>query len=316
LITGPRLVGNTTFRGCFVAGAELDGNPYIRAVLDVDTIAAALVATGSWDDDNITKPEGKRQDIVDCIDAAKANSIAGDEFIFYFSGHGGDGHFPDAGEAGEGGGNDNHILIADTTPGTRDRITDDDLSNMLDGFKKGVTIVVILDSCLAHGFKDGVDDLASVTQVNGAAAPAGPRIALIAASSPAEPTIGSSFTTKLSEGLGVMAGNFKADANKDGVVSAMEAEDYAHHRNAGATPKCDDEVASCPGGGCGTTSSYNGPFPPDIDACPTEAGPLWNYGCPTGTIPAVSVQGFVVFLFLAAGTALVIRRRRSKRMSS
>ena len=273
LITGPRLVGNTTFRGCFASGP---GTGSAQSDTDVDTITDALAATGSWSVSNMTElKQGTKAQIEACINAAKTASVPGDEFIFYFSGHGGDGLFPDTTEVGEGGGADNHIRVGDQ------RIKDDDLATMLSGFKKSVTIVVILDSCYSHTFKDGANDLGSVTQVNGATAAAGHRLALIAASTTANPTCGWNFTSKLAEGLAKEGGYCKDDANHDGVVTAKEAEDYAHNRTAGAAPKCDDDPEECPEGGCSTESTYDGPVPPDIDACPTEYGPVRNNGCPT-----------------------------------
>jgi hypothetical protein len=286
LITGPRLVGNTTFRGCFASGPGVGS---AQSDTDVDTITDALDATDSWDPANMTElKQGTRAQIEACINAAKGASVAGDEFVFYFSGHGGDdpNRFPDTTESGEGGGADNHIRVGDQ------RIKDDDLANMLDGFKKSVTIVVILDSCQSHTFKDGVDDLASVTQVNGDAEAAGKRLALIASTSAANGTCGWNFTSKLADGLGKVGDKFKADANGDGVVTAKEAEDYAHDRPAGDTPKCDDDPTECPVEGCGTESTYDGPVPPDIDECPTQWGPVENNGCPPpGGITELLVDG-------------------------
>ena len=41
IITGPRLVGDTTFRGCFISGP-----PEAQSATDVDTITHALNSTG------------------------------------------------------------------------------------------------------------------------------------------------------------------------------------------------------------------------------------------------------------------------------
>ena len=305
LITGPRLVGNTTFRGCFASGPGVGA---AQSDTDVDTITDALDATDSWSPANMTElKQGTKAQIEACIDAAQAASVAGDEFVFYFSGHGGDNPalFPDTTESGEGGGADNHIRLGDQ------RITDDDLADMLSGFKKSVTIVVILDSCYSHTFKDGVDDLDSVTQVNGGDAPAGPRLALIASSSAANATCGWNFTSKLAEGLAKVGGMFRADANGDHVVTAKEAEDYAHERTAGDTPKCDGDPAECPVEGCATESTYDGPVPPEIDACPTRWGPVANNGCalipPVGglaELPDVGGSSGANYAAVAAGAAL------------
>lgn len=272
VITGPRLVGNTTFRGCFVSGPDTGGAANAEFNGDVDTITDALDATDSWDPANMTElKNGKRADIVSCINAAKAAAVAGDEFIFYFAGHGGDGRFPDAAETGEGGGNDNHILIGDTTAGTRDRIKDDELADLLSGFKKSVTIVAILDSCYSHTFSDGADDLGSITQVNGGDAAAGARVALIAASSAATPTCGGGFTTRLADGLKKVDGHFKADTSRDGVVTAREAADYARSYTATGGARCDgDEPCPIP---TNPQGAYVGPVPPAVDNCPTVFNP-------------------------------------------
>jgi hypothetical protein len=320
LITGPRLVGNTTYRGCFVSGP---GTGAAQNDADVDTITDALAATGSWSVSNMTElKQGTKAQIETCINAAKTASVPGDEFIFYFSGHGGDSAalFPDTTESGEGGGADNHIRVGDQ------RIKDDDLADMLSGFKKSVTIVVILDSCYSHTFKDGADDLDSVTQVNGTAEPVGEHLALIASSTTANPTCGWNFTSKLAEGLAKEGGKCKDDANRDGVVTAKEAEDYAHNRTAGAAPKCDDDPEECPEGGCSTESTYDGPVPPEIDECPTEYGLVSNNGCPVvgglAELPDVAgdsgssagtyaaIAGGLAAALLALGAGVWYARRR------
>jgi len=47
---------------------------------------------------------------------------------------------------------------------TSDRITDDELTDMLSGFKFCVTIVIVLDSCFASKFTDGAHDLQTIKQ--------------------------------------------------------------------------------------------------------------------------------------------------------
>jgi hypothetical protein len=235
----------TTFRGCFVSGPTTGGAADAEFNGDVDTITGALVGTGSWMEGNITDLKtGKRADIETCVGNAKIASVPGDEFAFYFAGHGGD-FLGGGGEVGEGGGTDNHILIGDTTVGTRDRITDDQLADLLSGFKKSVTISVILDSCLSHTFSDGADDLGSVTQVNGNPVLAGDHLALSAASSPTTPTCGGGYTRRLADGLTIMAGMFRADTNKDGTVTTEEATRFASGFTPTLAPRCEPEV-SCP----------------------------------------------------------------------
>ena len=320
LIAGPRLVGNTTFRGCFASGPNTNGTAAGFLNSRVDAITDALAATDSWVGTpgpppanpataypNMTELKNRpREAITDCINAAKGVSVAGDEFIFYFVGHGGDTRFADATENGERGGHDNHILIGDTTTGTRDRMTDDQLAQSLNGFKKSVTIVVILNSCHSHTFFDGANDLGSVTQKDEANnnVPAGPRLALIAGSSPTTPTCTVGFTDRLVDGLKKEGDTFKADTNPpDGVITAKEAGDFAGGYTQVGEALCDGE--QCPAEEVGE-STYSGPVPPEIDGCPTEAGPPENLGCPSdgggssaGLYAAIAVG---VAVALAAGS--------------
>jgi len=225
VITGPRLTGDTNFGGCFISGSgpsnEQRGTVWDR---DVDTITDALMKTGSWgspETKQIKKEKyATRADIIFCINSFKDVLEPGDEFIFYFSGHGGD--FIDSpGEKGEsspyaGLGDpptDNsfkakwdYLDIASGIPvKERGEITDDELAYYLTGFKKSVTIVVILDSCMSHTFWDGEDDLPSVLQISGGSesepdTPAGPRIALLAATSDEVMSCNTGFTKKLADG--------------------------------------------------------------------------------------------------------------------
>jgi hypothetical protein len=272
---------------------------------DVDTISQALINTGSWQAGNITKlKNGTRAAITNCITAAKGAAIPGDEFVFYFSGHGGD-FLPSAAELNEGGGTDNHILVADAIAGTRDRITDDQLSTLLSGFKKSVTISVILDSCYSHSFSDGADDLRSVTQVDGAAVPAGDHLALSAASSAASPTCGAGFTTRLADGLGKLpSGIFKADANGDGTVTTQEATDYALTIMPSSVPKCD------PLTGCDIPDTQFSSFF-GLEGC----GPL-DPVCPilVERVPEPANLGLTALVLTVSGSMLWRKSRRKRQL--
>lgn len=263
----PASAGPITFRGCFASGPKLDGTADPAWDMDVDTITGALIGTGSWQAGNTTKlKNGSRTAIETCIGNAKTASIPGNEFVFFFSGHGGDSFFPDAAEAGEGGGSDNHIRIGNTAGGAADRITDDQLAGLLSGFKKSVTISVILDSCYSHTFFDGANDLGSVTQVNGVPTPAGDHLALAAASSATTPTCAGGFTTRFANGIST----FNADTDRDGVITTQEATDFVTGFFATGTPKC--EGVSCPSPPV-QQPDYVGPIDcdPRSDVCPTVA---------------------------------------------
>lgn len=285
IITGPRLVGGTIFRGCFVSGPDTSGAADSDWDKDVDTITNALKGTGSWQDANMTKlKNGKRADIETCVNAAKAAAEPGDEFIFYFSGHGGNGTFQDgvqdqhetaADPNDDPDDFDNHILLGDTTAGTRSRMSDDELAKLLSGFKQSVTIVVILDSCNSHTFGDGSADLGSVTQKDPAGndVPATSHLGLIAASTAANPTCSAGLTDRIADGLKAQGDHLKADKNGDGVVTAKEAADYARAYLPELKPKCDEADAHVcpmpeePG------ATYRGPLPPEVDNCPTASNP-------------------------------------------
>lgn len=238
----------TTFRGCFASGPTNAGGMDAEFDGDVDTITGALVGTGSWMEGNITDLKtGKRADIETCVANAKTASVPGDEFVFYFAGHGGDflATGAEAGEGPAGASRDNLIRLAGALPGTTDDYSDDQLADLLSGFKKSVTISVILDSCFSHTFSDGADDLGSITQVNGNPVLAGDHLALSAASSPTTPTCGGGYTRRLADGLTIMAGMFRADTNKDGTVTTEEATRFASGFTPTPEPRCATD-ASCP----------------------------------------------------------------------
>src|SRR5436853_424740 len=79
-----------TFRGCFASGPNLDGTANADFNGDVDLLTGALVGTGSWQAGNASKlKNADTAAITQCISAAKLASRPGDEFVFFFSGHGG-----------------------------------------------------------------------------------------------------------------------------------------------------------------------------------------------------------------------------------
>lgn len=238
----------TVFRGCFASGPALDGTADAEFDGDVDTITGALAGTGSWPAANITKlKNGSRVGIKDCVDKLKADSKSGDEIVFYFAGHGGDSLFPDAAEAGETNGSDNHIRIGNTAGGAADRMTDDDLATLLSGFASSVTMSVILDSCHSYSFFGGANDLGSVTQKGaGGDVAAGAHLAFIASTTAAEPTCTGGMTGRIAEGLKKEGDTFKADKNKDGTVTTEEAGEYARAYTRSGGTRCDDDGCDLP----------------------------------------------------------------------
>lgn len=89
----------------------------------------------------------------DEIDKLKQKAKPGDEVTFFFSGHGGNRWFSDT-DGDEPDDWDEHIRI-----NKNERITDDELAEMLSGFEESVTLVVILDCCHGGGFTGGTKDL-------------------------------------------------------------------------------------------------------------------------------------------------------------
>ena len=114
---------STRFRGVFV-GAK---NGLKHPEKDVDDLTGALEGYGSsWDSGDMTKLKGAAATpaaIEAAINAAKADSKPGDEFLFYFSGHGG-GYDKDDGLAGgridPEGGDETAIRIPESDFGTFD----------------------------------------------------------------------------------------------------------------------------------------------------------------------------------------------------
>ena len=279
LITGPQLAGNTTFRGCFASGgpdggAGTDGQ---IANKNVDNVTDAL-DQANWNPANQTDlKQATQAQIESCIDAAQAASVAGDEFVFYYSGHGGDG--AGAAEGGEGGGGDNFLDLGGNGIGGDD-VTDDELADILDGsddgtgFANSVTITVILTSCKSNTFTDGDDDIQTSAYL----------AVITAGDAPVKgaATDGSPFDKALSDAIK----NFTADTNDDGIITAHEAAKAAASGASSSSGWCGP--TGCPGGTCTVDNQYTGPVTPAIDACPTRPGAVGNNGCPYvgGTVDA------------------------------
>jgi len=253
----------TTFGGVFVAGNG-DNNPSAAAEEvtfnnSVDNVAAALVNAGWSATNQKTLKQKTKAEVTTEINKFKPGGVnelkAGDEFLFFFAGHGGDSFFPDTTEAGEGNGSDNHIRISAGV-----RIPDDELATMLSGFNKSVTINVILSCCKSNTFTDGANDLLSVTEKDGGNdVPAGDHVALTAAGDTTDfvdnDPVGMKFVKDLLKGLAKTGARLLyGDTNKDGTLTMKELADYVKALFTGPTQNkaaC-DEGGSCPPQGCGT----------------------------------------------------------------
>ena len=297
LFAVPLAVGAPIYRGCFDSGPNLDGTANADFNGDVNTLTGALVGTGSWQAGNATKlNNGTLQQIQDCVTAAKAASQPGDEFVFFFSGHGGASVIADNADT-DPNNFDGNIRIANSG-GNPNRLSDDQLTTMLNGFKKGVTMSVVLDSCYSYTFSHDGNDIASVTQLDGATpVPAGTYIALLAAASPTTPCVGQGFTAKLANGIRT----FEADLNKDGIITTQEAGIFANGYFISGQLKCDD----------GTSCS--GATPPtgqdDVIGDPA-CGPSDVGTCPTVAIPEPASLALQSLGFVALGMVAWRRRHR------
>jgi hypothetical protein len=163
--------GNTTFFGLFV-GCNYSGSDF--EIGGGENAANAMYETlkdkEGWDESRMGKLTGDdatRANIRSWInkfkddpDEAPPNPQPGDEFLFFFSGHGSNQSNDPNGD--ETDGHDESILANDTQD-----ITDDDLSDWLSGFPECVTITVKLDACHSGGFADGTSDVQHAENANG-----------------------------------------------------------------------------------------------------------------------------------------------------
>ncbi|RLF35087.1 MAG: hypothetical protein DRM99_05325, partial [Thermoplasmata archaeon] len=158
--------GKTKFYGLFV-GCNYKGEEY---ELDGAENAAKamyekLKGKKGWNESRMKKligNEATKANIREWINKFKdgkdnpPDPQPGDEFLFFFSGHGHN-TTRDNREPGENG-YDETILGANGWD-----ISDDDLRGMISGFPECVTITVKIDACHSGGFKDGKDDVQNAT---------------------------------------------------------------------------------------------------------------------------------------------------------
>jgi len=157
--------GKTKFFGVFIGinytdtDHELDG-----AENAANAMYETLKNKPGWSTSRMKKligDDAEKEDIRNAVKKFKdgkddpPDAQPGDEFLFFFSGHGYN-HTRDATgvNADEPDKLDESILAADEMD-----ITDDDLKGILSGFPECVTITVKLDCCHSGGFKDGKRDV-------------------------------------------------------------------------------------------------------------------------------------------------------------
>lgn len=107
------------------------------AELDVDNIEMILYPLG-YTVQSFKTAQATRSNILAAVTAAASALKAKDTLVFYFSGHGG--QQPDA-DGDEFDGQDETMLAYDHV------LVDDDLSEVWTGFRRGVRIIMISDSC-------------------------------------------------------------------------------------------------------------------------------------------------------------------------
>lgn len=107
---------------------------------DVDNMAKVLSRDGGEYTINILKTElATASAILTCIKSAADTLVAGDMFVFYFSGHGG--QKPDVSGDEEADGQDETLCTYAS------EIVDDDLAALWPEFASGVRIVMLSDCC-------------------------------------------------------------------------------------------------------------------------------------------------------------------------
>jgi Divergent InlB B-repeat domain len=275
--TGPRLTKQPregfTFRGCFASGMTkpTEGpddfyDEISKAPRFPDgNIVTALTKTGSWQLSDIEvlprHAEGKpnkqqqgasRPEVRQCIANARAQLGPGDQFVFLYTGHG----MPGGGLA---------IGPHDDPDFKGGTIVPSDLTEWLSGFRKGVSITVILLSCYGYAIWDspnpaapGIKNVKFKDENGKNTIDAGPYLALIT-SAKADRRNGearSGDIHRLVEALKLTddhqcphpergCGRFAADKDKDHIVTAKEAADYAGYYQAIGTRRCFRCTGSC-----------------------------------------------------------------------
>lgn len=158
-----------------------------------------------------------KQELRDAVNRLKETAQPGEEVTFYFSGHGGNQGAGDA-NGDETDGQDEFIWLRDANGNgqaeANEIVTDDELAEMLSGFRRSVTLVVIMDSCFGGGMTGGTSDIQESDHV-----------AVIGTSGTCETDpagILGAFVETVTEAVADKAGEKSADQNGDGIVTAAE----------------------------------------------------------------------------------------------
>jgi hypothetical protein len=225
----PRLVdGNTKFHRLYVEGPERCCGD------DISELKGDLESPGNQQAGSTSQPplnEPTKQQLQDALNQLKNTTQPGEEVTIYICAHGNGGKPRKAGDGGISDGDEpydewvwlNDKKVADKKANSPDEVlTDDELADMLEGFKECVTIVVIVDSCYGGGFTGGTDDI-----------PEDDHHAVIGTTGtcPIDPPglLGGLIST-LGEDVADGAGEKEADTNGDGKVTAEELKDWLKKR--------------------------------------------------------------------------------------
>lgn len=195
--------------------------------------------------------------LIEAIRQLKEKAKPGEEVTFAFIGHGGGGSEKYGVTGGADEPFDEQVWLncgegedaKDHTDDPNDVmiVTDDALANLLRGFRAGVTLVVIMDSCWGGGFTGGSADI----QEGDDTTVIGPKgeCPIDNQFSPWNGTrLFSYWEDTLPEDIGVGAGGEAppADADGDGVVTAAELETWLEGRGWELGPPVDTEAPAKP----------------------------------------------------------------------
>ncbi len=245
--------GKTKFHGVFV------GVPFDKEAQD---LADALDKHPGWAHERKTviKDDAATYKNISANISKLVHSVEpGEEVVIYFGTHGADNTRKDGqkdpceGEKDtkdEPNKFDNHIKVADGQ-----LISDDELRELIEGFKPCVTITVIIDSCYSGTMTDGKCDVDKAK--NGPEGWEDPEpygddhLAVITASKTSTPTrtaTQKSFTDYIIDGLTPVGKTTKADKDKNNYTNASEIAIYAeeqmkkaHKGDKDKDGKCDED---------------------------------------------------------------------------
>jgi len=158
--------GNTTFHGIFIGCNYSEANSSLMggARNSAQTMFHNLRGRPGWNiaanTELLQDDDASYTNIYYAIERMKRRARPGDEFLFYFAGHGGNRTLSDD-DGDEPDGFDECIQVHDGF------IRDDTLAEWLSGFADCVTISVKLDCCASGGFADGDTDVQNAINAEG-----------------------------------------------------------------------------------------------------------------------------------------------------